>query len=125
MAGTFISTNWGATWADSDAPTGDPWGAVVSSADGSKVLAVRTSSLVELYTLQTTPTPSLAITPSSTNALLSWTIPSTDFTLEQNSDLTTTNWTDVPTPPVLNLTNLQNQVIVVPTNCNTFFRLKH
>ena len=48
-----------------------------------------------------------------------------DFTLQQNSDLSTTNWMDVPPPPVLNLTNLQNQVIVSPTNGNTFYRLKH
>jgi hypothetical protein len=78
-----------------------------------------------IYTSQTTPTPSLSLTPSGSNLVISWTVPSMDFTLQQNSDLSTTNWMDVPTPPVLNLTNLQNQVIVSPTNGNTFYRLKH
>ena len=34
------------------------------------------------------------------------------------------NWTDVTNPPVLNLTNLQNQVILFPPGSNTFYRLK-
>jgi hypothetical protein len=58
-------------------------------------------------------------------AVISWTIPSMAFTLQQNIDLATTNWTDVPMPPVLNLTNLQNQVVVSPTNQAGFYRLKH
>jgi hypothetical protein len=62
---------------------------------------------------------------SSSNAFLSWIIPSLDFTLQHNSDLTTTNWTEVPTPPVLNLTNLQNQVLLSPPSGHTFYRLKH
>lgn len=78
-----------------------------------------------MYTSQSTPTPSLSLTSSGANALLAWTIPSMDFTLQQNADLTTTNWMDVPTPPVLNLTNLQNQVLVSPPGGNTFYRLKH
>jgi hypothetical protein len=52
-------------------------------------------------------------------------VPSTSFVLQENSDLTTTNWTTVTTPPTLNLTNLQNQVMVpVPTG-NRFYRLNH
>jgi hypothetical protein len=39
--------------------------------------------------------------------------------------LSTMNWTDVTTPPVLNLTNLQNEMIISPTNGNNFYRLKH
>jgi hypothetical protein len=115
----FISTDAGATWTQT---TGIGY-AVASSADGNKLVAVVSGG--GIYTSQTTPTPLLNITPSSGNALLSRTIPSMDFTLQQNSDLTTTNWTDVPTPPVLNLTNLQNQVLVSLPSGNTFYRLKH
>jgi hypothetical protein len=117
----FISADSGATWGPS-APA-DNWQCVASSADGAKLVAVAYGG--GIYTLQTTPRPMLSLTPSGANALLSWTIPSLAFTLQQSSDLTTTNWTDVPTPPVLNLTNLQNQVTVSPTNGNTFYRLKH
>jgi hypothetical protein len=44
--------------------------------------------------------------------------------LQQNSDLTTTNWTVMTNAPVLNLTNLQNQVILSPSGSNAFYRLK-
>jgi hypothetical protein len=47
------------------------------------------------------------------------------FGLQQNSDLTTTNWTGVTNLPVLNLTNLHNQVVLPPAAGNSFFRLKH
>jgi len=53
-----------------------------------------------------------------------WIVPSTNFVLQQNLDLTTTNWTDVTNPPALNLTNLQNEVILTPTNNSAFYRLK-
>jgi hypothetical protein len=132
--GIYVSSNSGVTWTQ---PAGQPtldWGWLALSADGNQLLATTgpQSSTVEgnangsIYTLQTTPTPSLSLAPSATNAVLSWTIPSLNFVLRQNSDLTTTNWTNVATPPVLNLTNLQNQVIVPPPSSgNLFYRLKH
>ena len=68
----------------------------------------------------------LNIALTSSNALLaSWPFMSTSYVLQQNFDLTTTNWTDVTNSPVLNLTNLQNQVTVSPTNNAGFYRLKH
>ena len=121
----FVSKDSGATWTTATAPY-ENWTAVACSADGNQLVAVaNNSSGSPIYTSQTTPAPSLAIAHSGTNALLSWTIPSMNFTLQQNSDLTTTNWTDVGTPPVLNLTNLRNQVIASPTNGNNFYRLKY
>jgi hypothetical protein len=130
---TYISRDSGTTWT-ATTPDG-VGGPVASSADGSKLAAAGLyvaggclgcgHEVFAVCTMQITPTPLLAITPSVGNAAISWTIPSLDFTLQQNSDLTTTNWTDVPTRPVLNLTNLQNQVIVSPTNGDTFYRLKH
>jgi hypothetical protein len=47
-----------------------------------------------------------------------------NFVLQQNLDLTTTNWTDVTNTSTLNLTNLQDEVILLPTNGNGFYRLK-
>ena len=120
----YTSTNSGATWTPSGAPYAG-WTSIASSADGNKLAAACYAVNTGIYTLQTTPTPVLSFTPSISNAVVAWTIPSMNFMLQQNSNLVTTNWTDVPTPPVLNLTNLQNQVIVSPTNGNTFYLLKH
>jgi hypothetical protein len=46
------------------------------------------------------------------------------FTLQQNSDLNTTNWTKVNLAPILNTTNLQNQVIASRASANQFYRLQ-
>ena len=115
----YLSIDAGGTWTQT---TGIGY-AVASSADGGKLVSVVSGGGISTY--QAAPTPVMSLTPSGGNALLAWTIPSMDFTLQQNSDLSSTNWTDVPTRPILNLTNLQNQVIVAPTNGNTFYRLKH
>jgi sugar lactone lactonase YvrE len=121
----YTSKNAGATWTASF-PAGPPasnWRSLCSSADGRRLVALVADGGV--FTSQSIPTLALSIAASRADHVLSWTIPSMDFTLQQNPDLTTTNWTDVPTPPVLNLSNLQNQVIVSPTNGKTFYRLKH
>jgi hypothetical protein len=75
----------------------------------------------EIWTSQTTPSPQLNLTTSKTNLALSWTIPSTNFVLQQSADLV--SWADVTNPPVLNLTNLQNQVTLTPSNSSDFYRL--
>jgi hypothetical protein len=62
------------------------------------------------------------ITPANGSFKLSWLIPSTNFVMQQSSDLS--SWSDVTNAPVLNLTNLQNEIILPPTNSSSFFRLK-
>jgi len=42
--------------------------------------------------------------------------------LQQSADLS--NWTDLTNSPVLNLTNLQEEVVLSPINGSGFFRLK-
>ncbi|MDD5141364.1 MAG: hypothetical protein PHY43_14030 [Verrucomicrobiales bacterium] len=42
--------------------------------------------------------------------------------MQQSSDLT--SWADVTNAPVLNLTNLQNEVLLSPSNSSSFYRLK-
>jgi hypothetical protein len=54
--------------------------------------------------------------------VVSWPYPSNGFGLQQNGDLTTTNWTAVGTSPVQVGGNWQ--VTVSPPVGNRFYRLK-
>jgi hypothetical protein len=88
------------------------------------VVAVGTPSYAgPIFTAQTTPAPVLSLAPVNGQPAVSWIIPSLDFTLQQSPDLV--NWTDMTNIPVLNLTNLENQVALPSPLENTFFRLKH
>ena len=55
----------------------------------------------------------------------SWTVPSMPFTLQVNSDLTTTNWTDLSVPAPLNYSTLRNEALLPFDSTNQLFRLKH
>jgi len=123
-AGTYTSADAGNNWSwVTNVPPGLNGRAYVScSADG-KVLAVALAG-AGIWVSRTTPTPSLSLARAGTNHLLSWTVPSLDFVLQQNPNLSETNWTDVRFAPVLNLTNLRHEVIV-PQAWARFFRLKH
>jgi hypothetical protein len=117
----ITSTNSGATWTTNAVPFLN-WNAVALSADGAKLVAtVGYPSIGPIYVSQTTPSPVLNL--SAPDNVISWIIPSLDFTLQQSPDLS--NWTDVTNPPVLNLTNLQNQVTLPSSDGNSFFRLMH
>jgi hypothetical protein len=118
----YLSLDVGATWTNTPAPSVN-WRAMASSADGTKLVAVANNG--GIYTWQSTPAPVVNISSSGRNILLSWTVPSMDFALHENSDLTSTNWTDVPTTPALSFTNLQYQTMVSRTNTSLFYRLKH
>ena len=61
--------------------------------------------------------------PSSDKFTLAWTVPSTNFVLQQNSDLATANWVTLTNTPVLNFSNLQDEIVLSPTNGSGFFRL--
>jgi DNA-binding beta-propeller fold protein YncE len=118
----ITSTNSGATWTTNTVPFLE-WSAVALSADGAKLVATVGAPSVGsiIYVSQTTPAPVLNL--SASDNVISWIIPSLDFTLQQSPDLM--NWTDVTNQPVLNLTNLQNQVVLPPSDGNSFFRLVH
>jgi photosystem II stability/assembly factor-like uncharacterized protein len=118
----YTSTNSGATWTSNTVPSED-WRSVASSADGNKLVAVSgffTPNL--MFTLTSKPSPSMNITSTNGNLTLSWTVPSTNFVMQQSPDLQ--NWTNTTITPTLNLTNLQEQVILSPTNGSGFYRLK-
>jgi photosystem II stability/assembly factor-like uncharacterized protein len=125
----FVSTNSGMSWVNqTNAPQMALWNAVATSADGYKMFAATYALLGNdnsggVYMLQTTPSPQLNCTPINTNITISWTVPSINFVLQQNVDLTTTNWLTLTNTPLLNFTNLQYQVALLPTNNNAFYRL--
>jgi len=117
----YTSTNSGASWVSNNAPS-QSWYSVASSADGCKLAAV--AIFGGIYTSQTVLPPILEASESGDNAVISWTIPSTDFVLQHNSDMSTTNWTDVPRPLFVNFTNLHHEVSVPLSSTNRFYRLK-
>jgi hypothetical protein len=121
---TYTSTNFGTTWTSNSIPS-QPCAAVASSADGNKlvvaILFFSNSLGGGIYTSQLTPAPSMNITPTNGTLMLSWLVPSTNFVMQQSSDLQ--NWTDMTNQPVLNLTNLQNEVILSPPSSSGFYRL--
>jgi hypothetical protein len=65
----------------------------------------------------------LNLTASNTNLDLAWLVPSANFVLQQNLDLTTTNWVTLTNTPALNLTSLNNDLILSPSNSSAFYRL--
>jgi hypothetical protein len=84
------------------------WYVVASAKDGNTLVVTESA-------------PILSISTANGNVIVSWTSQGA-FVLQQNSDLTTTNWTDVPIVPIL--TNGLNQVTVSPVLGNQFYRLR-
>jgi hypothetical protein len=118
----LTSTNFGVTWTTNNVPFQN-WAAVTMSADGNKLVgATGDYPSGPIYTSYSAPAPQLNITPSSSNLALSWTVPSTNFVMQQSSDLFV--WKDLTNTPVLNLTNLQNEVVLPSPGGNAFYRLK-
>ena len=122
----YTSTNSGMTWVSNSVPV-QYWTSVASSADGCKLVAVNAGMWNiaggAIWISQTTPVPAVNITTTNSNLMLSWIIPSTNFVLQQNLDLTTTNWETLTDTPALNLTNLQNEAMLSPSNSSGFYRL--
>jgi len=114
----YTSTNSGATWMQANVPS-DNWHSVACSADGNALMAVSFQGLI--YGCKTMPRPRLSFAPSSSNLALSWLIPSMNCVPQQSSNLI--SWVNLTNTPTLNLTNLQNQVVLSPFNISGFFRL--
>jgi hypothetical protein len=68
------------------------------------------------------PSPSLSIIRSNNDVTVSWPYPSLGFLLQENSSITTGNWTNVAQMPSDNGTN-RIVTISLPTG-NRFFRLR-
>jgi len=116
----YSSTNSGVSWQTNNVPSED-WISVASSADGDKLVALVNGG--GIYTFQSVPTPKLNLTTPNSNLAFSWLVPSMNFILQQNSDFSTTNWVTLTNTPTLNFTNLQNQLIMSPSNSSGYFRL--
>src|SRR5205823_8563981 len=99
----YTSANSGTTWTVTGLSSPYAFG-VASLSDGGKLVAGVGGGVGSglIYTSQSAPAPALMIAPSGSNLVFSWTVPSMNFVLQKNSDLTKTNWTDVATPPNLN-----------------------
>jgi len=119
----YTSTNSGATWVMNNV-LDTAWTSLASSADGSRLIgtAMDIGSGSGVYTSQSIPSPRLNLTSSGGNLTASWLIPSTNFVLQQSPDLN--SWGDMTNTPVLNLTNLQDEVALPLDNGSGFFRLK-
>jgi hypothetical protein len=115
----YVSTDSGNTWVSNSASVED-WTYAAVSADGKQLVATGDNGV---YISQSIPSPILKTTLLGGNLVLSWTVPSANFVLRQNSDLTVGNWTDVTNSTDLNLTNLEEQVVLSPTNICGFYRL--
>jgi hypothetical protein len=89
------------------------WYAIGTAPDGSKLVMTEDSSQ---------PAPVLTITHSGNVVIVSWPSLFTGFVLQQNNDLTATNWIDVTN--AVGVVGEQNQVIMPPTSSNNFYRLK-
>jgi hypothetical protein len=79
-----------------------------------------------LSAMQLTPVPPPAPTLSialTNGVVISWPSPSTGFVLQQNADLTTTNWTT--TGYTITTANGTNSITITPPTGNLFFRLSN
>jgi hypothetical protein len=119
-AALFLSTNSGVSWATANAPS-NYWNSVASSADGNMLAA--TVSGGGIWIGRTGAAPQLNVGFSGSNCMLSWTVASTNLVLQQSADLLGDNWVTLTDLPSLNLTNLQEQLTITPTNGSGFFRL--
>jgi hypothetical protein len=114
----YASTNSGAVWMSTNSLY--PYFGSALSADGNKLMTMGANSL---YTLQYSSAPQLKFRVSNGYFALSWPVPSTKYAVQQNLDLTTTNWVMLTNVPVLNLSNLQHEVIMSPVGSGGFYRL--
>ena len=117
----YTSTNSGATW-QAENSFNASWNSFASSADGSKLIGAAMAFSSSIYISQVDPSPQLNLASSGNHLTASWVIPSTNFVMQRSSDFS--SWTDVTNLPVLNLTNLEEEVVLSPTNSSGFYRLK-
>ncbi len=70
--------------------------------------------------VQTLGAPTLTITHSGNTVTVSWPYPSTGWTLQQNSDLSTANW---PASGGISNDGVNNYITIISPTGNLFFRL--
>ena len=116
----YTSTDGGMTWVLNNASITN-WTWVAISADGSKLAACVYNGGV--WVAQLTSAPQMDIAPATGGLKLSWILPATNFVLQSSCDLS--HWATLVSPaPVLNLTNLQDEITLPLPGPNRFYRLK-
>jgi hypothetical protein len=116
----YTSTNFGISWVSNNLSTiSTGISSVASSADGSKLVAAMNGG--GIWVAQNVAQPGLDISNSSAGAIISWIVPSTNFLVQQSFDLA--SWSNLTNIPVINLTNLHNEVTLWPSNDHGFYRL--
>lgn len=116
----YTSNDGGVTWQTNLPPGPGSWYSSAVSANGCEFMIIGTPGT---WAGRNTPSPQLNIQSANGNLALSWLVPSTNFVLQQNSDLATANWATIPNSPTLNFTNLQDEVTLSPPGSDAFFRL--
>jgi len=116
----YTSADGGFTWTVTDAPITN-WMSVASSADGGRLVGVVYSG--GIYASQSPVMPRLSIFASMGGVILSWTIPSTGFVLQEKADLSSTSWGNVTTFPTPDYTSLQYRVTLPGSSKARFYRL--
>ncbi len=116
----YLSTDFGRTW-EPDVTREGSWASAAFSADGTKLAAAMGGYQAGLVYVQVTQ-PTLSISSSNGSLMISWPKNVSGFVLEGNSDCRTTNWTRMTNS--INVAGEQNQVSVLRTTGNHFYRLK-
>jgi hypothetical protein len=127
--GFFVSKDWGATWAQMAAPTSfpDAW-----SADGrrwvgrswfSNSFGVYDYAGISIYVGISAQSSQLGISRAQDYLMLSWPVPSNDVSLQRSLDVGSAQWETVTNAPVLNLSNLRNEVVLPAAGECGFYRL--
>jgi hypothetical protein len=88
----------------------EDWYAVAAAPSGEKMVLSSLSS------------PTLSITKSGAAMLVSWPASFAGLVLQENTDITTANWTDVTNK--VDAVDGENQVAMLPREANNFFRLR-
>jgi hypothetical protein len=126
------SSDAGATWIPASPPADfdNDLPPVALSGGGSRVFVAPFGAPIYHFQMPLAPpgaapwsAPRLGINSSATGLKLSWLVPSKPLVLQANSNLSTTNWTQVTTPGILNLATLRYEVAIQLDSTHSFYRL--
>jgi hypothetical protein len=113
----------GRTWTTMDDPLGVR-GTIAQGISGANIVGGYYDSGGDGHGFLATPIPQLTITQSGNNLNISWPYwnnPSMGWILQQNADVTTTNWT--PNGSTVSNDGTNNFITITPSPGNLFFRL--
>ena len=122
----YTSTNSGLTWTSNNVPQ-ELWTGVFCSADGSQWAACSANISTNPYgyapdqIITSRPHLWMSMAVTGANVTVLWPWPAANYQLQQNPDVTTTNWVNVTNPPLI--TNYQSGVTLPNYGNKRFFRL--